>query len=160
MKTDAHFLIISRSVLLRMKNVSDKSCRENQNTNLSSITFFLKSCRLWDNVEKLCRLGKTTDDNMAHARCMLDTSGYKHTLIICNTYCFCTATMFARTRLIVTLYVNSLSGYSVYIINRCDRGPYDTTERAAGWRPTLYSIFSFFFCSWRGMFPARYELNL
>jgi len=26
------FLIISRSVLLRMRNVSDKSCRENQNT--------------------------------------------------------------------------------------------------------------------------------
>ena len=25
------FLIISRSVLLRMKNISDKSCRENQN---------------------------------------------------------------------------------------------------------------------------------
>ena len=25
------FLIISRSVLLRMRNVSDKSCRENQN---------------------------------------------------------------------------------------------------------------------------------
>jgi len=28
------FLIISRSVLLRMRNVSDKSCRENQNTQL------------------------------------------------------------------------------------------------------------------------------
>jgi len=26
------FLIISRSVLLRMKNVSDKSCRETRNT--------------------------------------------------------------------------------------------------------------------------------
>ena len=28
------FLIISHSVVLRMKNVSDKSCRENQNTHL------------------------------------------------------------------------------------------------------------------------------
>ena len=27
------FMIISRSVLLRMRNVSDKTCRENQNTN-------------------------------------------------------------------------------------------------------------------------------
>jgi len=26
------YLIMSRSVLLRMRNVSDKSCRENQNT--------------------------------------------------------------------------------------------------------------------------------
>jgi len=26
--------------------------------------------------------------NMAHAHCMLDNLGYKHTLILCNTYCF------------------------------------------------------------------------
>ena len=43
---------------------------------------------------------------MAHAHCMLDTSGYKPTLIIYNTYCFSTATMVERTRLIVTLYVH------------------------------------------------------
>jgi len=30
---DQHtFLVISRSVLFKMRNVSDKSCRENQNT--------------------------------------------------------------------------------------------------------------------------------
>jgi hypothetical protein len=43
------FLIISRSILLRMKNVSDKSCRENQNTYFVFSNFFffvLKSCRL------------------------------------------------------------------------------------------------------------------
>jgi hypothetical protein len=51
------FMIISRSVLLRMRNVSDKSCTENQNTHfLCSVTlFFRKSCRLWDNVEKYGR---------------------------------------------------------------------------------------------------------
>jgi len=32
LKTNIHFWIISASVLLRMKNVWDKSCRENQNT--------------------------------------------------------------------------------------------------------------------------------
>jgi len=32
-----------------------------------------KSCRWWDNVEKYCTAGQTTDDNMAHADCMLDT---------------------------------------------------------------------------------------
>jgi len=31
------FLIISRSVLLRMRNVSDQSCRENQNTHTKRI---------------------------------------------------------------------------------------------------------------------------
>jgi len=48
-------------------------------------------------------------DNMAHAHCMLDTSGYKHTLIICNTYCFYTATVVARMPLHATLYVHCLS---------------------------------------------------
>jgi len=32
----------------------------------------LKSCRLWDNVEKCCRPGQVTDDNMAHPHWMLD----------------------------------------------------------------------------------------
>jgi len=30
-------------------------------------------------VEKYCRAGQATDDNMAHAHCMLDIKGYKHT---------------------------------------------------------------------------------
>jgi len=38
-----------------------------------------KSCRLWNNVEKYCRAGQTTGDNMAHAHCMLDNYGYVHT---------------------------------------------------------------------------------
>jgi len=32
MKTNIHFMTISRSVLIKMKNVLDKSCRENPNT--------------------------------------------------------------------------------------------------------------------------------
>jgi len=70
---------------------------------LCSVTFFWKSYRLWDNVEKYCRAGQVTDDNMAHAHFILDTQGYKHTLIICNTYCFSAATMVARTHLIAFL---------------------------------------------------------
>jgi hypothetical protein len=35
--------------------------------------FFRKSCPLYDNVGKYCRAGQTTDGNMAHARCILDT---------------------------------------------------------------------------------------
>ena len=33
-----------------------------------------------DKVEIYCRAGQVTDDNMAHAHCMLDTQDYKHTL--------------------------------------------------------------------------------
>jgi len=50
--------------------------------------FFRKSCRLWDNVEKYCTVRQGTDDNMAHARCILDTWGYRHTFRICNTFAF------------------------------------------------------------------------
>jgi len=30
-------------------------------------------CRLWDNVEKYGKAEQATDDNTAHALCMLDT---------------------------------------------------------------------------------------
>jgi hypothetical protein len=65
MQTHRTFLTISRSVLLRMRNVSDKSCRENQNTHFVFSKFFpRKSCRLWDNVEKYYRAGQVTDGNI------------------------------------------------------------------------------------------------
>jgi len=38
-----------------------------------SKTFFRKSCRLWDNVEKYCTAGQPTDDNTAHAHFVLGT---------------------------------------------------------------------------------------
>ena len=46
-------VIISRSVLLRMGNVSDKSCRESQDTYFifNKFFFFRKSCHSWDNLE-------------------------------------------------------------------------------------------------------------
>jgi len=55
---------------------------------------------MWKNIVEPVHV---TDDNMAHAHCMLETEGYKHTLGMYNTYCFSTATMVARTLLIVTL---------------------------------------------------------
>jgi len=39
-KTSTHFLIISRSVPFRMRNISDKSCRENQTHILLSVNLF------------------------------------------------------------------------------------------------------------------------
>jgi len=64
------FFIVSRSVLLRMRNVSDKRCRE-KNHILCYKAFFPKIAR--ENVEKYSRAGHTTGDNMAHTHCMLDT---------------------------------------------------------------------------------------
>ena len=64
-----------RWILLRIRNATDKSCTENQNTILISITFLFlrKSWRLWHNVEKYCAAEQATDDNTAHALCVLYT---------------------------------------------------------------------------------------
>ena len=59
METDiCMFMIISGWILLRMRNVSGKSCRENQDTHFVLNFFFRKPCRLWDNVEKYSASGK------------------------------------------------------------------------------------------------------
>ena len=94
--------LISRSVLLRMRNVSDKFVEQIKTHISCQTTFFRKLCRLWDNVKR-CRAGQATGDNMTHAHCILDTKGYKHTIRICNIYCLPTTTNVARTRPIVTL---------------------------------------------------------
>ena len=97
---------MSRWILLRMRNVLHKNCRENSNRYfMFHIFFFRNSCRLWGNVEKYCTAGQATDDNLAHALCMMDSHGYKHLHRIRHNY-FSTATMVARTRLNVTLYVH------------------------------------------------------
>jgi hypothetical protein len=55
------------------ENYFRQNCRQNQNTYFTfNNVFFFKSCRLSDNVEKYSRAGQVTDDNMAHAHCMLD----------------------------------------------------------------------------------------
>jgi len=47
---DVHTFIISRTFLLRMRNVSDKSCRQNQNTHCMFNDFSSKNCTVWYNV--------------------------------------------------------------------------------------------------------------
>jgi hypothetical protein len=66
-------LTISRAILLRMRKVSGKTFGENHNTNFTFNNVFLKSYHLWDNLEKYCTAGKITNNNMAHAHCVLDT---------------------------------------------------------------------------------------
>jgi hypothetical protein len=78
-------------------------------TRLSRRIFFSKVLPRMRKSEKYCTAGKTTDDIVAHAHCMLDTKGYTYTLTICNPYLVYTATKVARTRLNVTLYEYCLS---------------------------------------------------
>jgi hypothetical protein len=53
--------------------------------------------------KKYSRAGLATDDSTAHVHFTLGTKLYKHTPSVCNTYCFSSTTMVARTRHIVTL---------------------------------------------------------
>ena len=73
------FFIISRSIRPRMRNVSDRSFRETRNTQFLFKNFPPPSPRqlrrLWDNVEKNFWGRRATNDNTAHAQCIIDTQG-------------------------------------------------------------------------------------
>jgi hypothetical protein len=56
-----------------MKNVSDKTCRPNQNTLRVQLFFFSKIVPFMRYVEKYGRAGQATDDSVARAHCMLDS---------------------------------------------------------------------------------------
>jgi hypothetical protein len=61
----------SRKILIRMKNVSNETWRENQNTYfMFNKSFSRKSCLLRDNVKKYGGARETADGNMA-ARCWI-----------------------------------------------------------------------------------------
>jgi hypothetical protein len=57
-------MTVSRWILLRMRNFSDKVVAKMKTHILCSITFLLKFCRLWDNVEKYGKARNATDYNI------------------------------------------------------------------------------------------------
>ena len=73
MKSDIHFWSYLTQVYLGWKCFR-QICGDNRNTRFMFNNFFFsKLCRLWNNVEKYCRVEQATDDNMAYGHCMLDT---------------------------------------------------------------------------------------
>ena len=112
------FFIIRHSVLLRMRNVPHRGCRENQNTQFMFSKFFCpKSCRLWKN------LGKTVQSDhrwqygvrTLHAGQM----SYKHTLRTGTNYCFSTTTMVAeRASMLRYTYIAGLVSSCLVIWTR------------------------------------------
>jgi hypothetical protein len=67
------FVTISRSVLLKMRNVSDKIVEKFKAHILRSLACFPKSCSSINNVENYSRTVEATDDNMADAHFTLST---------------------------------------------------------------------------------------
>ena len=74
MKTDIHFWLHLAQILIWTRNVSDESCREDQNTQFMFGDFFFENRAFMRECgKKYCRAGHAIDDNMAYAHCMLDT---------------------------------------------------------------------------------------
>jgi hypothetical protein len=90
--------LISRRILRKMINVSDKSCRENQNTRFVFQKFLPENRTvyeiMWKNMGKPCRPQVTVW--RTRIACWI------HTLRICDTYCFSIATVVTRMHLYVT----------------------------------------------------------
>ena len=100
------FLIISCSFLLRMRNVSDKSCRGNQKIHFVFSNFFKNRTIfeiMWKNMLEQGRPQMT----IWHMHIAFWIIKATHTLTICKNYCFCTATMVARTHLYV-MFIHTL----------------------------------------------------
>jgi hypothetical protein len=73
-------------------------------TEISCSIIFSNIFPLRDNMENYNRT--RTDDNMAHAHCILNTLGYQYTLRICNSYWLSSTTIVARNSLDVAFYVH------------------------------------------------------
>ena len=70
--------------------ISDKFVEKLETHIVRSITFFLKSCLLLDNVETSCRVGQAIEDNIAHAHCVLVPAAkntHKFCLILIDFHC-------------------------------------------------------------------------
>jgi hypothetical protein len=107
-----HIFDRSRSTLLRMRNVLDNICGENQNTYFIKFSNSSSENRTvygiaWTNTVYSDRSHSTI--NTTHANCLQDKQGYWHTLGICIIYCFSTTTLVTPTRLNVMSYVHCLS---------------------------------------------------
>jgi len=86
-------MIMSCSTIFRMRNFWDISCRENQNIHITSTPpffFYRNSSRSWDNVEKYCRVGQTTYDNITRrmriACCILKATDTRSEYVILTAF--------------------------------------------------------------------------
>jgi hypothetical protein len=67
MKTN--IFLISRSILLRMRNISDNICAGNQNKHSVFNNSYFENRAVYEIIWETIL---ETDDNMAHAHCILD----------------------------------------------------------------------------------------
>jgi hypothetical protein len=96
MQTNRQFWSYLAKFFLEWKMFQTKVVEKIKTHILSSITFFRKSCRLWDNVKNIVLRSRSRQYGACalHAGYLgLQTHTHKHTLRICYSYCFSAATM-------------------------------------------------------------------
>ena len=98
------FMMTYHWLLLEMKKYLKENCREIQNIFHVKIVPFMG----WRGKISQSRAGHGWPYNTEHAHCMLYIEDYRHTLRICNTYWFYTATVATKTLLNITLCVRCL----------------------------------------------------
>jgi hypothetical protein len=82
-------ILISRSILLRMRNVSDKTSRGNENTHFMFNNFSPENRAVYEIMwGKNCRAKRTTDDNTLLVARSFWVTSYRHILRTCDIYCF------------------------------------------------------------------------
>jgi hypothetical protein len=111
------FFIVSRSVLLRMRNIPDNLCTKSKHTIYVQWSF-LEIPAIYETVWKsnVC----PDRPQMIIRRMVIAcwTHKFTNTLIKCIIYCFATGTIGAWTHLVVTLYVHCLSCLPFQSINK------------------------------------------
>jgi hypothetical protein len=124
-----------------MGNVSNKSCRGNQNTYFIFSKFFFKSFRLWEYLEIYFRAGQATDDNMVH--CALH-AGYLrlqiYTVKFRNIHFLCTSTMVNEHTSNFSLYIYCLSFFQLWWLYL------SPVVRNAAWYNEKFDRTFFFIC--------------
>jgi hypothetical protein len=108
------FLKISGTILLRMRNVWDKSCGE-KSIHTSPFPPPPENRASYEIMQKILYSPEGNRWQYGACACVLDTQGYTHTHTLrkWRAYCFPTTTMVTQTRRNVTLYVQWLSCYNL-----------------------------------------------
>jgi hypothetical protein len=115
------FMKIFCWILLRMGNLSDKSCSENQNRHFmfnnfvypKRVPFMIQCGKMWYNQK-----GHRRKYNTACALCMLDNEGYRHTLKISILIAFPRQQWLGECASTLRLFVHCLSCFSSQSSNK------------------------------------------
>ena len=109
-------MTICRWIIIRIKNVSEKSWREDQSTHFIFSNLFRKIVPFmsWCGILWYSRTAHRRQHNTAHVLCMLGKEGNRYKLRMCNTHCFPTASIVTRRLLNATLIRTMLFFFNPY----------------------------------------------